>query len=378
MRIGIDASPLLVRDGGIRRYTESLIQGLARVDGEHRYVLLGAGEARTPGLGDNFSWDELAFPMRRWVDYFYDVGTLGRIDLYHGTNYSAPLLDRRPAVLTVHDLSVYLFPRSHPPLRRLAHRILPTLCRRSRRIIADSFNTKTDLVEHYGVPEEKIDVVYLAVGDPFAPVRDEAELARVRARYGLVQPFVLFVGSVEPRKNLSALLRAMGALRREGFEHPLVIAGDGERRYVASLHQLAEREGLAPGRDVVFTGHVEEADLPALYSLSELFVYPSLYEGFGLPPLEAMACGVPVLLPRNSSFLELYEDCSEMTELVEPEQLVDAIRRLLADRERRALLVEQGLKRARSRSWDTVASETLGVYARAASGDQPHSPAESV
>jgi glycosyltransferase involved in cell wall biosynthesis len=369
MRVGIDASPLLARDGGIRRYTESLIHSLSRVDGDHSYVLLRAGSAAPAGgPGANFAWDRLYFPFRRWLDHFYDFGSLGKIDLYHGTNYSTPLLDRRPTVLTVHDLSVYLFPKSHPPLRRLTHRLLPTLCRRSARIIADSFNTKADLVRHYGIEEGKIDVVYLAAGEQFRPVRDGAERERVRRRYGLDGPFVLFVGSVEPRKNLSALVRGMAALRREGFPHRLVIAGGGETRYVESLHQLAGREGLLSDRDVLFTGHVRDSDLPALYSLCELFVYPSLYEGFGLPPLEAMACGAPTLLPRNSSFLELYEGCSMMAELVEPEQLSQAMGELLGDPGRRAALVEDGLKRAHSRSWDAVASETLEVYRRAAQG----------
>jgi glycosyltransferase involved in cell wall biosynthesis len=367
MRIGIDASPLAVEFGGIRRYTERLIRALARVDDRNEYVLYAPAEcSRRPKLAPHVEWETSVLPLKikGWLDLVHLPGADGTLDLFHGTNYTAPFLTRVPTVLTVHDLTVHLFPESHPRRRRLRHRLLPALCRRSARIIADSYCTKSDLVEHYGIPAEKIDVVYLAAGEEFRSVGCTETLARVRERYALPGTFVLFVGSVEPRKNLPQLVRAMATLIREGVEQRLVIAGDGPRRYIQSLRELVRREGLELGTDVLLPGVVLDEDLPALYSLADLFVYPSLYEGFGLPPLEAMACGAPVVLPDHSSFRELYSECSLMLDLDRPDVLVDAMRRLLWDHTLRDELVERGQKLAKSRSWEDTALETLEVYRR--------------
>lgn len=370
MRVGIDAGPLKHGSGGIRRYTESLIRALGRLDASNDYVLFRAPCAAQleslQELGANFEWDQLEFPLKRWMDYFHLFGASDKIDFYHGTNYTAPLLDQQPSVLTVHDLTVQLFPEVHPRHRRIAHSMLPLLCRKARRLIADSFNTKEDLIRHFGVDEDRIDVVHLAVSEEFHPIEDVAERERVRARYGLPDSFILFVGSIEPRKNLPWLMRSVKELRDEGFPHKLVVAGDGDPRFVEELRQTALSLGLVPGEDVVLTGFIEDRDLPALYSCSDLFVFPSIYEGFGLPPLEAMACGVPVLLPENSSFTEYYSDCSLMVDLSEPAVLTEGIRTLLEDSDLCARLVKQGLERAHSRSWEHVAAETVEVYERAA------------
>jgi glycosyltransferase involved in cell wall biosynthesis len=265
-------------------------------------------------------------------------------------------------VLTVHDLTVYLFPQHHPFARRLRHRMLPLLCRRAARIIADSYCTKSDLVHHYDIPPEKIHVIYLAAGEEFHPISSNSTLEEARRRFGLPSRFVLFVGSVEPRKNLPLLIRAMVRILREGGGHGLVITGGGNPAYLAKLRALVRSEGLEEGEHVRFIGCVNDRDLPALYSLCEAFVYPSRYEGFGLPPLEAMACGAPVLIPGNSSFLEFYKDCGLMVDAERVETLEAALLRLLADQAMRDELVEQGFKLARSRTWADAAAETLEVY----------------
>ncbi len=370
MRIGIDVRPLAQRGGGIKRYTENLLRALARVDRTNGYVLYGRVDPdQRPVLGRRFSWTGSDFLLKRWLDNFYLTGDARNVELFHGTNYSAPILNSFPFILTVHDLTVHLLPRTHPITRRLRHQFLPSLCRRAARIIADSYNTKADLVRHYQVAAEKIDVVHLAAGDEFRPVRSEHELHRVRRRYGLPASFVLFVGSVEPRKNLPALIRAFAPLVREGLPLGLVIAGDGSRRYVQQLQRLVQSEALELGRDVIFTGHVADGDLAALYTQCELFAYPSLYEGFGLPPIEAMACGAPTLLSGNSSLREVYQGCSTIVDLAKSGALTDAIRRLVQNPALRSEQSEIGLKQARSRSWDDVAEDTLAVYRRAAGSD---------
>jgi len=361
LRVGIDASPLAVPFGGIRRYTERIIQGLARTGDVGDLVLFGPVTAQIPGIA-GVSWETTRNPLRSFLELVRLPCASGRIDLFHGPNYLAPLASPVPTVLTVHDLTVHLFPESHPPMRRLRHRLLPLMCRRAGRLIADSHCTKNDLVTHYGIPSTKIDVVHLAAGEEFEPISCSRTLHGIRTRLGLPDRFILFVGSVEPRKNLPLLIRAMARLSREAPETALAIVGGGEPEYVASLHRIIEAEGLELGRDVIFTGCVDDQDLPALYSQCQVFVYPSRYEGFGLPPLEAMACGAPALIPNHSSFVELYKDCGLLVDPIEVETLEAAIRRLLWDHTLRNELIARGLELARSRTWQDVVAETLAVY----------------
>jgi len=367
VRIGIDASALRVQFGGIQRYTDQLLRGLERVDRENRYVLYRApDEEWSYALPARFERDRRQLPLKRWIDSVFLADPVHKLDLFHGTNYWAPLLHRYPSVLTVHDLTVRLFPRNHPPARRIAHRLLPALCRGARRIIADSHNTKRDLERCYGVAPERVDVVHLAAGDEFRPIEDGLRLEAVRRRHDLPERFALFVGSLEPRKNLSLLVRALAELRTEFPDLRLVIAGDGSPEYKTTLCAHIARAGMSVGREVVITGHIPDEDLPALYNLSEFFVYPSVYEGFGLPPLEAMACGRPAIVPDNSCFAELYQGCAVLCPLVSTAHLVRAMRLLLRSETLRSELVECGLKLATARSWDDTARETMDVYRRAA------------
>jgi glycosyltransferase involved in cell wall biosynthesis len=362
MRIAIDVSPLAAPWGGIRRYTEQILRGLSRVDCENEYALYGFPEGGVGcaalTLGQNFEPAASRIPTRLRLRL---PGPCRPVDLVHGTNYWFPFFERAPAVLTVHDLTVQLFPHHHPRRRRLLHRLLPSFCRRAVRIIADSRSTKRDLVRHLGVPEDKIRVVYLAAGAEFRPLENRDLLGAVRERYALPEQYLLFLGSIEPRKNLPILIEAIRELRREGRPQSLVIAGGGERGYVEYLRQLIARSGLLEDGGCVLTGPVADEDLPALYSMSDAYVYPSVYEGFGLPPLEAMACGVPVVLPGNSSLGELYRDCGAVTE-ADTSSLVEGLRRLLDDSDYRGGLVARGFERARSRTWEDTAAETLEVY----------------
>ncbi len=363
MRIGVDARPLSNRSGGIRYYTEQLIRGLSRVDDRNEYVLFGPPiDDAESYASDRFAWDGRNFPLKSVADAFFVTGANEKVDLYHGTNYSTPLVKRFPTIITVHDLTVVLHPSCHPFKRRLRHKLVPAMCRSSACVIADSFATKDDLVRLYGIPREEIEVVYLAAGAEYQPVDNRQTLDAVSQRYRLPESFVLYLGAIEPRKNLPTLIRAMAVLEREGLPQRLVIAGRGSNGYELQLQALARSEGLEPGRDIIFAGEVCGADLPALYSLADLFVFPSIAEGFGLPPLEAMACGTPVLLPNISCFTELYRECSMVVDLDRPDRMARAIGRLLVDLPLQAELIEKGLKHAQSRSWDDTAAETLELY----------------
>lgn len=367
MKIAIDCRPLAGPWGGVRRYAQSLVEALARNDRENEYALCGLPRSwDEPSFGPNVHAYRDRFPMARFVDQVRLTSVPGSVDLYHGTNYMAPLSASFPTVITVHDLSVNLFPKTHPMRRRLRHRLLPVLAHRAARIIADSINTKRDLVRCHRIPPDKIDVIYLAAGSNLKRVTDLKALKGVCERYGLPERFLLYVGSVEPRKNLPSVLEAVAALKASGRPQSLVIAGRGEPGYVAHIRHVLRQNQLEEGVDVHLIGPVAEGDLAALYSLCELFVYPSLYEGFGLPPLEAMACGAPVLLANNSSLTELFETSSAFIDLERPDGLLLAIETLLDSADLRDQLVEKGLKRAQSRTWDDIAIETLDVYRRAA------------
>ncbi len=373
LRVGIDAGPMMVRYSGISRYTDQLLRAFARIDTSNEYVLYGLDggiQGRVPttnakDFGPRFSRDARRVPQIHKLDRGMLLGKSANLDLFHGTNYWAPLIRNFPSVLTIHDLTVHLLPENHPRTRRLAHALLPVHCRSAKRIIADSLNTKRDLQRHYKIPPERIDVIHLAAGDEFHPVSREEDLQPVRQRYGLPDDFMFFVGAIEPRKNIPLLVRALYWLRRDGLTLPLVIAGNGKEEYVASLHRLVEHLNLELGKDVIILGNVANVDLPALYSLCELFVYPSQYEGFGLPPLEALACGTPVVVPNNSSFGEIYTGCATFASLDSPQTLAEAISKALAPSSATNELVDRGMKLAHSRSWDDTAAETLDVYRRA-------------
>ena len=365
MRIGFDARALGVRSSGIRTYTYELLRGLAEVDAENEYVLYGLPRGSAPrGLPPRFSEDPRSMPFRHLTDRIVVAGHGSHIDLYHGTNYSAPQWSAFPTVLTVHDLTVYMFPENHPWPRRVTHRLLPRLCRNAAHLIAVSENTRRDLVRCYGISPERIQVIHEAAGPEFRPLEWTPDFDRIRSRYRLPDEFVLYLGELDRRKNLPLLVRAMGELHRMGVPRTLVIAGSGDARVLADLHTLVRQQGLVAGEDVVFTGRVEESDVPILYNLCDLFVYPSSYEGFGLPPLEAMATGRPVVVSDTSSFPELYQGTAVLVELGSPLRLAEAIDQVLGDEDQRRELIARGLKLARSRSWRDVAQETLDVYRR--------------
>jgi len=295
-------------------------------------------------------------------------------------------------VVTIHDLGYLYYPEAH----RLVDRLYLNLstrynARAATHLIADSSATKRDLIERYGIEPDKITVVYpgydvlsLSKGNEttFQPVRDEEAIEAVKARYGIAGDYVLFVGTLQPRKNLIRLIEAFSPstrLRRaqssrsgRRLSNPqspisnlqLVIAGKKGWLYEEIFQQVEELE--LEGK-VVFTGYVVAGDLPALLSGAGLFVFPSLYEGFGLPVLEAMACGTPVICSNASSLPEVAGDAALLVDPLDVEGLAAAMERVLGDEALRAELIERGFERARKFSWERCARETLDVLERAVS-----------
>lgn len=383
MHIGIDYTAAVWQGAGIGRYTRSLVGALLRLDRENRYTLLYA--AGLPGrpapfldhvaalrqahphlrlrpfpLSDRYlaiAWQRLRLPVP--VEAF-----CGRLDLFYSPDFVLPPQWVGRRILTVHDLAYLIYPEcAVPALGWYLHRAVPRSIAHADLVLADSECTRQDVVHLLGVAPEKVRTLYLGVEPAYRPL-EEVEVAAARARYNLPARFLLTVGTVEPRKNLPRLCEALAGLP-DALRLPLVVAGKPGWLYEASFAAV-ERLGL---RDAVrFLGFVPEADLPALYNLALALAYPSLYEGFGLPPLEGMACGTPVLTSNVSSTPEVVGEAAVLVDPLDVGAIREGLRRLIEDDGLRAQLRAAGLERAREFTWEKAAGELRGMMQKAGEG----------
>jgi glycosyltransferase involved in cell wall biosynthesis len=369
VRITIDYTPALRQTAGIGRYTRGLVAALAEIDRENEYTLFCAGQdpegARWP---DNFTIRASHVPARWLTAGWHRLGLpfpaerlAGTCEIFHSPDFTLPPLRQARGVVTVHDLSFMRFPEhAEPGLRDYLQRTVPRTVERAARVLADSESTKADLVELLRVPTEKISVVPAGVEPRFRPVRDTVKLNAVRGRYNLPQWFILSVGTIEPRKNLTRLISAYAQLRRQtGLPHALVIAGKEGWLY-QGIYEQAAKEGLT--EHVHFPGFVDDDDLPALYTLADLLAFPSLYEGFGLPPLEAMACGTPVVASNNSSLPEAVGAAALLVDAEDVDGLADAMARVLGNANLRVRLADLGRAQAARFTWTDAARKLLDAY----------------
>jgi alpha-1,3-rhamnosyl/mannosyltransferase len=281
-----------------------------------------------------------------------------RATLYHSPYYLMPYRPCVSTVLTVYDLIPLLFPQHSTARARLLFRWATMLAlRTAHHVIAISEAACSDLLRYFTIPAHKVTVVPLAAEATFRPQPPEA-IAAIRARYGLPEHYALYLGSNKPHKNLPRLVEAWSRLTPHVSRFTLLIAGAWDPRY-PEPRQRAEALGLD---SIIWLGPIPEADLPALYSGATLFVFPSLYEGFGLPVLEAMACGVPVVCSNTSSLPEVAGEAAQLVDPLDVEAWAEAIRRLWEDENLRRELREKGLAQAARFSWGRTALETLGVY----------------
>jgi len=372
VRIGLEVTAAVRQRGGIGRYVRELLRALAALDSENEYSLFFATNNRDagalPALPANFRARRLPFHdiwlARVWqrlrVPLPVELIT-GRVDVYHSPDFTLPpTLGRTPTLLTVHDLSFARHPSSAAPgLRGYLDVVVPRSVRRATHVLADSQATKDDLMALYGTPAEKISVLYAGVAAGFRPVDDPGVHAAVRGRYGLGErPYVLSIGTLQPRKNHARLIEAFDRVLRDS-EYNLVLAG-GEGWLYDEVHaQVAER-GL-PER-VLFPGFVAEDDLPALYSAAAIMAFPSLYEGFGLPVLEAMACGVPVLASTAPCLPEVAGGAALLIAPRDVGAMAATIEKLVNQPELRHALRAKGLARAAQFRWENSAADLLRIY----------------
>ncbi len=282
----------------------------------------------------------------------------GRLDVFHSPDFSlAP--SRSPSIVTIHDLAFEVVPQlAYPSLAAYLHTIVPRVVKRASSIIVTSQNTKGDVIERLGVGEDRIQVIPEGVSPGFTPVASARD-ATVRERLGITGRFILSVGTLEPRKNLVRLLEAFAMISRNRQELKLVIAG----RLGWLYHGILERRhALGLENSVLLLHHVDDDDLQALYRLADITVYPTLYEGFGLPALEAMASGSPLACSGNSAVGELVADAADIFDPWDVEDIAATIDSLISNGERRQTLREMGPKRAADFTWDRAADSTSRLY----------------
>ena len=377
MRIAFDGTTLTPGRTGVGYYTEHLLQHLAReveTTGDELIVISNQAIDTAHPLPRHVQvYTRRRFPLRvGWMQMLAgrvldDV----RADVAHFTNGMIPLGASAARVVTIHDMSLRLYPHCHPMRRRLINRPLSTVATRvADAVVAVSQSARRDLLTFHDIPEDRVSVVHEAAGPAFEVVTDPVKRARIRMRYALPDRFVLYVGAIEPRKNLPRLVDAFAGARAAGIPHELVCVGP----YGWSsrdLYDHVDRRGL---RAVVhFTGYVPADDLPVIYNLAEFFVFPSIYEGFGLPVVEAMACGTPVITSSTSSLDEIAATAALTVDPYDVKELTDAIVTLAGDGALRKNLAARGLKRASEFSWTRSAKEMLALYARVAGAPVPRS-----
>ena len=368
--IGIDARK--IQDFGIGTYVRNLILGLARIDQENRYVLLAkpADRESLEELPENFSVAVESSPvysLRELVALSWQI-LRRKLDLYHSTHYVLPAWIASRVVVTIHDIIHLLYPEFLPNSLALlyAQRMIRRSLGRGDRIIAVSHNTKSDLLAHFEVEPAKIEVVYNGVADLFRVSLGEEELARRLTALGLARPYLLFVGNPKPHKNLDTVVAAYARARKLApFEAPLVCVG-GSSTKDAKIRQRALHLGV--GDKVRLLGQVAEDELAAIYQGATLFLYPTLYEGFGLPVVEAMASGVPVITSNTSALKELADGYAQLVNPLDVEGMAKTIALLMSDADRRARLTALGRERAEDFRWEETARQTLAIYRATLSG----------
>jgi glycosyltransferase involved in cell wall biosynthesis len=362
MLIGFDASRLGVgQRTGTEAYTWELLQAFGALDRRNHYHLYANGlPPALPPLPPNYQLRSLRWP-RLWTHVRLSAEmALRPPDLLFVPAHVLPLWSPRRSVVTIHDLGYLHYPEAHPLSRRLYLRLSTRWnAWRATHLIADSQATRQDIVQHCHVSPGKVSVIYLGVGPQFRPLEDTAPLQAAARRCAIPGPYALYVGTIQPRKNLVRLIEAWAIyLGRSRRNITLVIAG--KRGWLsAAIERRAHELGIAA--HVHFAGYVHADDLPALLSGAQAFLYPSLYEGFGLPVLEAQACGTPVLTSTTSSLPEVAGDAAVLVDPLDPGAIADGIARVLEDQTLRERLRRAGLARVADWSWRRTARQTLAL-----------------
>ncbi|MFZ3171880.1 MAG: glycosyltransferase family 1 protein [Carboxydocellales bacterium] len=379
LMIGIDARPIQTHNSsGIPNYVRHLVKALAKIDQINSYRLfynsfkdisdhimeLTSGNienkiSRIPNKVLGEFWDRFNFPP---IENF-----LGIIDIFHATHFLAPPIKSPKLVVTIHDLAFVKFPEcfTKEQGKEFVRRVRQS-CINADMIISDSMSTKRDIIELFHIPSGKITVVPLAAQEIFDYQENQTKNSLIRNKYKLDKEYFLFVGTIEPRKNLVRLIQAYNRLPKDIKEHYHLVLAGGKGWLNKEIYTEAEQLGLMD-EHVKFLGYVPDSDLPALLKQAIAFVYPSLYEGFGLPPLEAMASGVPVISSSISSIPEVVGEAGLLIDPYSVEEISSAMQKIIEDVKLASRLSKLGLARAGLFSWEETARATLDVYKKVSS-----------
>ncbi len=364
MRIGVMLRAIDEKQG-IGIYTRNLIDEMLPIDATNEYVFYYRNPefrgtyAHYPNVTERLikargklAWDQIAIPSAARQD---------NLDLIFHPKFTVPLFSKRKTVMTIHGASWFVRPDLYPNKLDLAYvrAVMPVYCRKADYILANSDRTRDDFIEILKVPASKIETVRLGASPAFTVVKDEAVLAHIRSQYHLPEHFVLSVIKYDPRKNFKHLIAAFRLLRKR-MPCKLVVAGIGCEKYIQEYG--LEDDGTAD--DVQFIGWVEQADLPALYTLATCHFFPSVYEEFGIPTVEAMACGCPPVVSNTGALPEIAGDAGLIVDPFNPPEMADALERVCSDPELRAALSNRSRERAADFTWARCARETLAALNR--------------
>jgi glycosyltransferase involved in cell wall biosynthesis len=369
MRIGLDGYPLSEPRTGVGHYTLELARALAVANPGDQFELISPAPFDS-GVQADSSIPNLAFIKAKSSSirgHWWSVGLplyakRARLDLFHGTNFELPLWNRRRTVLTIHDLSTLRYPELHRLRQaRRARLRLPLAAKIAGAIITPTEAVKSEVCARLRIKPDKVTAIHEAPRGSFqpAPPRD---MAAVKSRLDIQDEFLLFVGTLEPRKNLLTVLKALEQILRHTSLRPQLVIAGGQGWLMEKTFSFIHDSGI--NEHLRLTGYLNDEDLRALYSSCQAFIYPSLYEGFGLPPLEAMACGAPVVASRIPALQETLEDAALLIDPLDVDGFAQGIVELLQTVERRRTMITHGPKHAARFSWEKAATETYEVYRR--------------
>jgi glycosyltransferase involved in cell wall biosynthesis len=365
LKIGIEARWMIYEKTGFGNYASNFLKEISRIDDNNEYsIYLNDDYENDIFLKSNFKKIIIKRRPETYKHFSIPLDIImkkRKYDFYHYL-YNAPsLLLPCPFILTIHDVSYKHIPNmiSRKDLLSIIFQ-MSINAKRAARIISVSENTRNDIVNFFKVPEDRIEVIYEGVDDTFRVIKDADSRMRIACRYGLPEKFMLYVGTYLPHKNLETLLNAFCELKKNcDIPHKLVLAGKKGRNYESISRQISL---LNLDEDVLTIGFVPDEDLPGLYNLSDVFIFPSLYEGFGLPLLEAMACGVPVISSRASCLPEIGGDGAVYFSPGNAQELADKVLEIINNISLRNIMIEKGLKRSKLFSWEKMAEKTLSLY----------------
>lgn len=365
MKIGIVTDPIDESYGGIAHYTYNLVKNILTVDKENQYVLV---HSKKINLDIYKNAKNIVIPsfLPPYIDFmrkliiFPSLLRKERFDIIHSPVQFGIFLFPTNAknILTVHDLSSLIFPRMYSSYNFTVHKLIfPRILKNIDIIIVPSESTRNDMIKILGLQKEKIVVINSGVDKRFKPIKDAKEY--IRKKYGISKPFILNVNTLDLRKNINTLLKAFYELKKKGLIYKLIIIGKSGDAYKQIISYI-QRFNLS--NDVTLMGLIDENDIPYFYSAADLFVFPSLYEGFGFPVLEAMACGCPVITSNSSSLPEIVGKAGLMVDPINTKKLAEGMIEMLINKNLRKSMIKRGLKRAKTFSWENTAKETLKIY----------------